>query len=773
MIATQLFAIEDEHRSLPFETADKEDTKSPKGDGEEKDLPMRTLDNFVLFDASDLSLASIDLIGSEVNVHAVGTVGPIYVEEDEAEEEVEPEEEEATSVPARARTVASVVSTGHMTVELYLRNIVQYEFCFGDDGTVETWIQTTNAHYKLLQPTDSYSALYKDITNCLNLITAVITLAPENADMTLKDLLITMEEKEQAVSYADVQRMIDFIVQHLDQWMETTTSTKGNALGKTTIYCELNKLAGIDLEIAPKKAFPSPVRRITGRTILQKKPKNINSAVLLHQNETTVTNWVHQLSAGMFGRALNVLGTDTAEVENLTCDPASAKYKKPQRKLRKAMQWELDHQCRIPRSEYNKLYPGKTYCKFFRTIQAVEQPDFIFGVGALVYVIDEDPKVTQSFFGQNGRRNTADKIKVKFGLVRSIRHVDSPKEVQNVYIHVQWLAPGCDTILQEMASMKELFLTDKCDNIMADAVYGTGILKSFGVRGKKMNFDESLASKFDEDEYFVRFRYNYQDGSFKALDSLEQNLGLQTFPYTEGNPGYCNCCKKHYEKEKYGDKWQLVTAGEDELGLYQRSKEWYIYVNEYIYIQPPANAAPGTTFGIGYIKKITRSSVSVEHLARVDDLEKDDSKYKDPRHLYLTGVESEIPLNRVIRKCFVFFSGGDQKAKAKVLRYGAFLKDVYFYEKRKEKGSGKLLPMETMLPLHKQTFIDWEARTEIERYGAVNNKKLRGLDIFAGCGGLTVGLDMSNAVETKWAIEFAPSAANTLALNFPDITVSS
>ncbi len=51
-------------------------------------------------------------------------------------------------------------------------------------------------------------------------------------------------------------------------------------------------------------------------------------------------------------------------------------------------------------------------------------------------------------------------------------------------------------------------------------------------------------------------------------------------------------------------------------------------------------------------------------------------------------------------------------------------------------------------------------------------KPLRCLDVFAGCGGLSLGLDQSGATESKWAIEFEPRAAEAFKLNFPDAAIS-
>ncbi|KAL2916224.1 hypothetical protein HK105_204315 [Polyrhizophydium stewartii] len=52
-----------------------------------------------------------------------------------------------------------------------------------------------------------------------------------------------------------------------------------------------------------------------------------------------------------------------------------------------------------------------------------------------------------------------------------------------------------------------------------------------------------------------------------------------------------------------------------------------------------------------------------------------------------------------------------------------------------------------------------------------SQRKLVALDIFSGCGGLSIGMDSTSIVETKHAVEFSSSAAKTFAHNFPDAVV--
>lgn len=49
--------------------------------------------------------------------------------------------------------------------------------------------------------------------------------------------------------------------------------------------------------------------------------------------------------------------------------------------------------------------------------------------------------------------------------------------------------------------------------------------------------------------------------------------------------------------------------------------------------------------------------------------------------------------------------------------------------------------------------------------------KLASLDLFSGCGGLSLGLEASGLVESKWAVEWDEKAASSFRSNFPHCTV--
>lgn len=49
--------------------------------------------------------------------------------------------------------------------------------------------------------------------------------------------------------------------------------------------------------------------------------------------------------------------------------------------------------------------------------------------------------------------------------------------------------------------------------------------------------------------------------------------------------------------------------------------------------------------------------------------------------------------------------------------------------------------------------------------------KLKALDVFAGCGGLSEGLHQSGVAETLWAVEQDSDAARAFKQNNPNATV--
>ncbi|KAK1564400.1 hypothetical protein Q3G72_002431 [Acer saccharum] len=79
-----------------------------------------------------------------------------------------------------------------------------------------------------------------------------------------------------------------------------------------------------------------------------------------------------------------------------------------------------------------------------------------------------------------------------------------------------------------------------------------------------------------------------------------------------------------------------------------------------------------------------------------------------------------------------------------------------------DKGAIKQLPANIKLNLLKERVVNDEIGKE------VNKKRLATLDIFAGCGGLSDGLERAGVSLTKWAIEYEELAGEAFKLNHPE-----
>jgi hypothetical protein len=131
---------------------------------------------------------------------------------------------------------------------------------------------------------------------------------------------------------------------------------------------------------------------------------------------------------------------------------------------------------------------------------------------------------------------------------------------------------------------------------------------------------------------------------------------------------------------------------------------------------------------------------------------------RDEQRLVLTNKLSDVTLNLIEGWCEVRH-GSEVDADATMRRRSNFF---YFREMHKEGIISKekaeaVIGVPRCLVCEKQSEI---VRADEEKV-VKEVKKLVGLDIFSGCGGLTLGLDSAGVVNTRHAIEWDGSAATT------------
>ncbi|XP_025419403.1 DNA (cytosine-5)-methyltransferase 1-like [Sipha flava] len=167
----------------------------------------------------------------------------------------------------------------------------------------------------------------------------------------------------------------------------------------------------------------------------------------------------------------------------------------------------------------------------------------------------------------------------------------------------------------------------------------------------------------------------------------------------------------------------------------------------------------------------------VQRMYRAEQIPLENNKNNiDMNMLYWSEEQFRVQCNQVFGKCYVSFISNILDTTAWYLGGP----DRFYFAKKYDFATGSLIPEHQLPstakligkevgPNMKHAFVMEDKLQYIPEYKKI--KPLRGLDIFAGCGGLSKGLEDSGLVVTKWAIESDDKAAAAFKLNNPDSTV--
>ncbi|XP_065647414.1 DNA (cytosine-5)-methyltransferase PliMCI isoform X3 [Hydra vulgaris] len=391
--------------------------------------------------------------------------------------------------------------------------------------------------------------------------------------------------------------------------------------------------------------------------------------------------------------------------------------------------------------------------------------------------------------------------------------------------HAQWLYRSSETVLGEVGDPSEVFLSDDCDDIKLGAIMSKCNVSSkfasenWFLEGGK----EGCIVSEENNELFYQKWYDYEDGLFTDPPT--------EFLFSKFDEKYCPSCERTKTKLKYkqptlGDELQTESSTKSEhcfktvtwqgvcysLGdcvyldpdaftfkIKQKSEppksksvvkdedeypELYRKSNDYI---KGSNINIAEPFRIGKIISIIKKTdnyggmksimLKVRKFYRPENTHKGMSGTMncDLNMVYWSNEEATVDFQMVEGKCYVLFADDADMDMFKFTEAGPdrfYFREAYDADKKefdvppreawnsnKGKGKGK----------SKSTKQQNELESNFPAYEKV--EKLRTLDIFAGCGGLSEGFDQVGVVNSCWAIEFEPSAAQAYRLNNPSAIV--
>ncbi|XP_059648301.1 DNA (cytosine-5)-methyltransferase 1A-like isoform X2 [Cornus florida] len=368
-------------------------------------------------------------------------------------------------------------------------------------------------------------------------------------------------------------------------------------------------------------------------------------------------------------------------------------------------------------------------------------------------------------------------------------------------VHGRVMLRAFQTVLGNTANEREVFLTNDCVDFELGDVIQTVVVEdrliAWGHQYRKVNANNNKIDRARAEdrksrglpmEYFCKCLYWPEKGAFFCLQTNSMGLGT----------GICHSCKiKKMERENKALKVNSSMTGFTHNGI-------EYCVHDFVYLGPhhfAADEKDNETFKSGrnvglkaYVvchlleievdkdaKKADSETmgVKVRRFFRPEDISAEKAYHSDIREVYYSEQILSVPIIAVEGKCEV-----RRKQDLPPLHPATF-EHIFFCEHLFDPNNGaiKQLPAHIKLSPSKEWVVDVTVNRKkkgkmkegengfdaIDRQeDASQTNRLATLDIFAGCGGLSEGLQQSGVSLTKWAIEYEDAAGEAFGLNHPE-----
>ncbi|KAG6490590.1 hypothetical protein ZIOFF_051890 [Zingiber officinale] len=737
------------------------------------DLPRRILDNWALYN-SDSRLISLELLPmkscAEIDVTIFGS-GQMR-EDDGSGFELDND-----------LGLSSSSHSNHADIEgvpIYLSAIKEWMIEFGA-SMIFISIRTDVAWYRLGKPAKQYDPWHQPVLKTAKLAISIITLLKEQSrvsKLSFADVIKKVSEFSKthpAYISSNLSLVERYIVVHgqiiLQQFAEYPDET-------------IRKCAFI-IGLSENMEQRSHTKLIMKKKALLKKEENLNPCAAMGPTlssrkvmRATTTRFINKIwgdyylnffpedsTNGDAHEPVEIEGElednedDEVEEENalvLDQQPTKPHSTSHSSKLHKEIQWEG--------KPNGKMNSGETLyrCAIVRG-HVIE----IGGAVTMEADVNDEPSllfVEYMFEKHNG-------VKMAHGRV---------------------LLKGSQTILGNAADERELFLSNDCMEVelgnIKESIVVDIRLRPWGHQYRKdyANADKIDRAKAEENrrkglpmEFYCKVLYNPERGGFFVLPHHSMGLGN----------GVCGSCK---EKSLQKDDFKLSS---NSSFVYKRIE---YTVQDFLYVRPQffdseeqedlGTFKSGRNVGLkAYVvcqileipvsKQHTLKSakVKVRRFYRPEDISSEKAYSSDIREVYYSENVVSVPVDMIEGKCEV-------RKKIDVLSFGIpVLDDIFFCEYCYDpvKGTLKQLPANIKVSSLKikEDQIAYRKKKGKEKCGDEFSEKLTDvsrenhlatLDIFAGCGGLSAGLQHSGVSYTKWAIEYEEPAGEAFRYNHPE-----
>jgi C-5 cytosine-specific DNA methylase/BAH domain len=363
--------------------------------------------------------------------------------------------------------------------------------------------------------------------------------------------------------------------------------------------------------------------------------------------------------------------------------------------------------------------------------------------------------------------------------------------------HMHWLFHGGDTILGETAGPRELFLIDRCDDAPLGSVAGRIEVHFTG----RDNFTGRSGAGVHELDYNAVNQYFYRLSYSETYQSFVEAQDLCSM---QKDTNYCKCCEMMAAECSSMSIFTTEKPQDGELGAIMDSvtyKGITYTLNDFVYLVPERQ---GEVYAIAQIMEIQRKGLANwvrpiksqstdvimkgQVFTRYDTLldpylkefeHGNGHAQRDCRRLYRENSQSvTFCLDQLDGKCIVrHIDVIENLEEYKDLDDTFYIEDQMAGCAKKFANNGRRrlaeLKQLDVHDLRQPTDSDLQVAIELSRTHAfmAEGQKLRAMDVFSGCGGLTAGLEQSGAIVTEWAVEWDTAASQTFKRNFPSAKV--
>ncbi|KAL1478241.1 hypothetical protein MTO96_016426 [Rhipicephalus appendiculatus] len=368
--------------------------------------------------------------------------------------------------------------------------------------------------------------------------------------------------------------------------------------------------------------------------------------------------------------------------------------------------------------------------------------------------------------------------------------------------HAHWFWRGSDTVLGESSDPRELFLVNECDNQSLSAVNDLctvvhkPVAEDWFSRGGVHSLEDECVLQGEDDGRSFFYQKAYESEHARFVDPPELPCPEEC-DVTQA----CTSCR-HAEAE---EKLETPVPGdvvEEENGRICYSSIAFqgksFCIGECVFLEPDA-------FEFDY--KPAKSKNNKGSVKKEDVDEEMYPEYYRKRSEYIKGSNADVPEPFKIGKIVsIYKKSGSGNGKNEPEMFRLRVKKFYRSENTHQPKLG-CRPVSLVLlrrrgcrraePAYEsetKSFVEPSSKARMmgclgkgkgkkgksstktvaieppeEFY--VPHRKLRSLDVFAGCGGLSEGFHQAGVSETCWAIEREEPAATAFRLNFPDATI--